>query len=151
MGKEKSGNKNGKMTLDKLGRMVADGFGEMRGEMNEMRGEMNEMKGEMNEMRGTMATKEELMAVKKELMATMATMATKEELRKMATKEELRTGFRELDQRIDRVEQKLHKVDFRVEEMHEILTRFEESDILDLQKRTKILERSVRAISKQLG
>ena len=52
---------------------------------------------------------------------------------KMATKEEMDAGFREVNQRIA-------KVDSRVDDIYEILTRFEEGDILDLQNRIKILE-----------
>ena len=68
-------------------------------------------------------------------------MATKEEM--ATTKEEMNAGFREVNQRIA-------KVDSRVDDIYEILTRFEEGDILDLQNRIKILERTVKAMSKRL-
>ncbi len=62
---------------------------------------------------------------------------------RVATKEEMSIGFREINQRIA-------KVDSRVDDIYEILTRFEEGDILDLQNRIKILERTVKAMSKRL-
>ena len=68
-------------------------------------------------------------------------MATKEEM--ATTKEEMNAGFREVNQR-------MAKVDSRVDDIYEILTRFEEGDILDLQNRIKILERTVKAMSKRL-
>ncbi len=55
-----------------------------------------------------------------------------------------------LKQDMTEVKQKVSRLDFRIEEMHEILTRFEEGDILDLQKRIKILERTVRAMGKYI-
>lgn len=63
-------NKNGKTTLEKLARMVADGF---------------------NELSDKVATKGDII----------------------------------------RVEQRFAKVEYQVDEMHEILTRFEEGDISD--------------------
>lgn len=59
------------------------------------------------------------------------------------TKEEMSAGFREVNQRIA-------KVDSRVDDIYEIITRFEEGDILDLQHRIKILERAVKAMGKRL-
>lgn len=59
------------------------------------------------------------------------------------TKEEMSAGFREVNQRIA-------KIDSRVDDIYEIITRFEEGDILDLQNRIKILERAVKAIGKRL-
>lgn len=55
-----------------------------------------------------------------------------------------------LKQDMTEVKQKVSRLDYRIEEMYEILTRFEEGDILDLQKRIKILERTVRAMSKYI-
>src|SRR3989338_467359 len=55
-----------------------------------------------------------------------------------------------LKQDMTEVKQKVSRLDYRIEEMHEILTRFEEGDILDLHKRIKILERTVRAMSKYI-
>lgn len=60
-----------------------------------------------------------------------------------ATKDDLR----ELEHNL---EQKIAKVDSRVDDIYEILARFEEGDILDLQNRIKILERTVKAIGKRL-
>ena len=61
-----------------------------------------------------------------------------------ATKEEMNLGFRELDRKIS-------KIDSRADDIYEILARFEEGDILDLQRRIKILERAVRALGKHIG
>lgn len=55
-----------------------------------------------------------------------------------------------VDNRLNGLEKKVDKIDFRVDELHDILARFEEGDILDLQKRIKILERIVRSISSKL-
>ena len=41
--------------------------------------------------------------------------------------------FEAIDQRFDTVEHKLSKIDYRVDEVYDILARFEEGDILDLQ------------------
>ncbi len=60
-----------------------------------------------------------------------------------ATKDDLKELGRGL-------EQKIAKIDSRVDDIYEILTRFEEGDILDLQNRIKILERAVKAIGKRL-
>ncbi len=62
---------------------------------------------------------------------------------KTATKEETNLRF-------NSIEQRLGKLDYRVDEIREILERFEEGDILDLQKRIKILERTVKAMAKHL-
>ncbi|MBI4158412.1 MAG: hypothetical protein HY505_02230 [Candidatus Yanofskybacteria bacterium] len=86
-------NKNGKMTLDKLARMVAEGFD------------------------------------------------------KTATKEDLR----EVKDKLAEHDRRFSKLEFQVDEIHEILDRFEENDILDLQKRIKILERTVKAIAQHLN
>ena len=56
-----------------------------------------------------------------------------------------------VEQRLGTVEQRLGTVDLKIDEVHEILARFEEGDILDLQKRIKILERAAKAIAKQVA
>lgn len=85
MGNKTNGkSKNGKMTLEKLARMMADGFGEVNGNMN--------------------------------------------------------TRFSAVDKR-------LGKIEYQVDEAHDILKRFEENDILNLQKRVQILEKAVRALA----
>ncbi|MEK7154479.1 MAG: hypothetical protein AAB792_02900 [Patescibacteria group bacterium] len=77
--------------------------------------------------------------------------ATKEDLKELATKKELLGVEYRLTEKIDSVDQKVNKVDNRVDEVYEILARFEEGDILDLQKRVKILERTVKALSRQFS
>ena len=65
---------------------------------------------------------------------------------KMATKEDLK----EVKVKLVEHDMRFGKLEFKIDEMHDILNRFEEGDILDLQKRIKILERTVKAIAKQL-
>ena len=69
---------------------------------------------------------------------------------RMATKDDLAEFKAETYTRLNEVDRKLQKIDYRVDELHDILARFEEGDILDLQKRVKLLERIVRAMSKRL-
>jgi len=66
-------------------------------------------------------------------------------------------GFEGTDKRLDRVEAKLSehdrrfsKLEYQIDEVKEIVERFEKSDILNLQKRVQILERAVRVLSKQV-
>lgn len=56
--------------------------------------------------------------------------------KRMVTKDE----FRSLEKKVD-------KLDFQVDEIYDILKRFEENDILNLQKRVQILEKAVRALA----
>jgi len=63
---------------------------------------------------------------------------------KTATKEDLNELKSEMNARFG-------KLEYQVDEMHEILNRFEEGDILDLQKRIKIVERAVRALAQHLN
>ena len=58
--------------------------------------------------------------------------------KKMVTKDE----FRSLSKKVD-------KLDYQMDEVYDILKRFEENDILNLQKRVQILERIVRAMAKK--
>ena len=46
---------------------------------------------------------------------------------------------------------KVDKLDYQMSEVYDILKRFEENDILNLQKRVQILEKAVRALAKQPG
>lgn len=55
-----------------------------------------------------------------------------------------------LDLRMDNLEKKVDKLDYQVGEVYDILKRFEESDILNLQKRVQILEKAVRSLASQL-
>ena len=56
--------------------------------------------------------------------------------KKMVTKDE----FRSLSKKVD-------KLDYQMDEVYDILKRFEENDILNLQKRVQILEKAVRALA----
>lgn len=55
-----------------------------------------------------------------------------------------------LDLRMDNLEKKVDKLDYQVGEVYDILKRFEENDILNLQKRVQILEKAVRSLASQL-
>lgn len=55
-----------------------------------------------------------------------------------------------LDLRMDNLEKKVDKLDYQVSEVYDILKRFEESDILNLQKRVQTLEKAVRSLASQL-
>lgn len=89
----KKESKNGKMTLEKLARMVVWGF------------------------------------------------------EKTPTKEEMDSRFDSIENRLSNVEKKVDKLDYQVDEAHDILKRFEENDILNLQKRVQVLEKAVRALA----
>ncbi len=70
-------------------------------------------------------------------------MATKKDLENFVTKEEFRSGFGVLKEGLERVEQKLGKVDRDVEEVRDILES-EEKQVLGLQKRVGVLERAAK-------
>ena len=72
-------------------------------------------------------------------------------------------GFEGVDKRLDhvenrmatkidliKVEQRLGQIEYHVDEAHDILKRFEENDILNLQKRVQILEKAVRSLAGQI-
>ena len=66
-------------------------------------------------------------------------------------------GFDKSDKRFDSLEyelkdmnKRLGKVEYQVDEAYDILKRFEENDILNLQKRVQILEKAVRALAGQV-
>ena len=65
------------------------------------------------------------------------------------TKTEMTDGFQQVNNRIHNVEQKVDKLDFKMDEVHDMLKRFEEHDIVNLQKRVQILEKAVRASANQ--
>jgi len=56
----------------------------------------------------------------------------------------------DVNSRIDNLEKKVDKLDFQVDEVYDILKRFEESDTLNLQKRVQVLEKAVRSLASQL-
>lgn len=45
---------------------------------------------------------------------------------------------------------KFSKLEYQIDEIKEIVERFEKSDILNLQKRVQMLERAVKVLSKQV-
>jgi len=63
--------------------------------------------------------------------------------KRMVTKDEFNLRFNGL-------EKKVEKLDYQMDEVYDILKRFEENDILNLQKRVQILEKAVRSLSKQI-
>ncbi len=62
------------------------------------------------------------------------------------TKEEVNIQFGIVYARFDSVEKRLSRVEYHVDEVYDILKRFEENDILSLQKRVRILEKAVRSL-----
>lgn len=70
---------------------------------------------------------------------------------KTATKDDLKDLETKLSNRIDNLDKRLGKVEYQVDEAHDILKRFEENDILNLQKRVQVLEKAVRSLAKQTG
>lgn len=48
---------------------------------------------------------------------------------------------------ISHLEERIGKVEYRVDEVYDILKRFEENDILNLQRRVQVLEKAVRALA----
>ena len=50
---------------------------------------------------------------------------------------------------IVKIEQRLGQIEYHVDEAHDILKRFEENDILNLQRRVQILEKAVRSLANQ--
>ena len=66
---------------------------------------------------------------------------------KAVTKEYLDGRINELDIKLSN---RIDKLDFDISELRDILDRFEENDVLDLQKRVKTLERIVRVMAKKL-
>ena len=64
-----------------------------------------------------------------------------------AKKDDLKELRLELKGDIYGLAKKVDKLDFQMDEVHDILKRFEENDILNLQKRVQILEKAVRALA----
>lgn len=60
---------------------------------------------------------------------------------RMITKDEFNFRFNALEKKFD-------KLDYQVDEVYDILKRFEEGDILNLQKRVQNLERAVKVLTK---
>ena len=53
----------------------------------------------------------------------------------------------EFNSRLGSLEKKFDKLNCQMDEVYDILKRFEENDILNLQKRVQILEKAVRALA----
>ncbi len=66
-----------------------------------------------------------------------------------ATKQELRELKTELKGDINALAKKVDKLDYQMDEVYDILKRFEENDILNLQKRVQTLEKAVRSLAGQ--
>ena len=75
-----------------------------------------------------------------------ADMATKSDLDDLRA--ELKADFKK---EIDRLDQRLSKLEFKVDELHDMIIHLEEVDILDLQKRVKELEQELKHFKKQAG
>ncbi|MDP3792263.1 MAG: hypothetical protein Q8Q89_00895 [bacterium] len=55
--------------------------------------------------------------------------------------------FNDLRLEVKDMNKRLGRVEYQVDEVYDILKRFEENDILNLQKRVQILEKAVRALA----
>ena len=53
----------------------------------------------------------------------------------------------EVKNKLSEHDKRFNKLEFQVDEVHDILKCFEENDILNLQKRVQILEKAVRALA----
>lgn len=60
----------------------------------------------------------------------------------------LKSDVGELKTKVGNLETKVSRIDSRVEEIYDIVVNVHESEILDLQKRAKILEGTVKTLSK---
>ena len=66
---------------------------------------------------------------------------------RLVSKDEFDNRINSIDNRINSIEKKIDKLDYQMDEVYDILKRFEENDILNLQKRVQILEKAVRALA----
>ena len=66
------------------------------------------------------------------------------------TKGEMKELRQDVNKRFHSIDQRLGKVEYHVDEVHDILKRFEENDILNIQKRVQILEKVVRSLANQI-
>ncbi len=66
---------------------------------------------------------------------------------RLVSKDEFHNRLGGLETRFVSLEKKVDKLDYQVSEVYDILKRFEENDILNLQKRVQILEKAVRALA----
>ena len=64
--------------------------------------------------------------------------------RRMVDKDEFNLRFNTLEKKVD-------KLDYQMSEVYDILKRFEENDILNLQKRVQTLEKVVKALANQIS
>lgn len=55
--------------------------------------------------------------------------------------------FSDVKLEIKDMNRRLGKVEYQVDEVYDILKRFEENDIMSLQKRVQILEKAVRSLA----
>ncbi|OGN09287.1 MAG: hypothetical protein A3J46_01990 [Candidatus Yanofskybacteria bacterium RIFCSPHIGHO2_02_FULL_41_11] len=66
---------------------------------------------------------------------------------RLVSKDEFSNRLGGLETRFSSLEKKVDKLDYQVSEVYDILKRFEENDILNLQKRVQILKKTVRALA----
>lgn len=64
---------------------------------------------------------------------------------------ELKSDVGGLKSDVGELKSKVSKIDYRLDEVYDIVARLEEGDILDLQKRVGALEKSAKTHVKQLG
>ncbi len=63
---------------------------------------------------------------------------------------DIKHDLSEMKYKIAELTVRVNKLGLRVDDIYDIVVQFEESDILDLQNRIKTLERTVRAVVKQI-
>lgn len=69
----------------------------------------------------------------------------------MVTKAEFNDLRADFKKEISRLDQRLAGLEFKVDELRDVLTHFEDVDILNLQKRVKELEQELKQFKKQAG
>ncbi|MEX2090939.1 MAG: hypothetical protein WD989_02310 [Candidatus Paceibacterota bacterium] len=64
---------------------------------------------------------------------------------------EVKSGLNKVKSELGEVKRDVGILKFKVDDVYDILARFEENDILNLQKRVQILEKAVRSLANQIS
>ena len=67
------------------------------------------------------------------------------------TRKEMRDSFQEVRVDISHLDQRLAKLEFKVDELKDMITYIQDVDILNLQKRVKELEQELKVIKKRIA
>ena len=65
-----------------------------------------------------------------------------------ATKDEMSEGFNNVNKRINDLEQKVGRLELKIDKVKDIVLSMEEGELLDLQKRVQVLEKIVNRSKK---